>query len=94
MSRDETASAVHEALGGYLDEGEIAISWCLTIDVAGADGKRYLAHRAGGGADGTEGPMVWAALGMLQASVQVAEDQLRDCTSDDDDDDEDEDDGQ
>jgi len=56
---------VHEALADFLDEGEIAVSWCLTIDVAGPDGIRYLAHRAGGGADGQDTPMAWTALGML-----------------------------
>lgn len=76
---------VHTAIGELLDEGEIAIAWTLTIDVAGSNQCRYLAHRAGGGADGTDAPMVWTALGMLRASVQVAEEQLRDCTEDTDD---------
>lgn len=83
--------AVHEALGGLLDEGEMVVAWTVTIDVVGPDDTRYLAHRAGGGVDGDDGPMVWSALGMLRASVQVAEDQLRDCASgadDDEDDDE------
>jgi hypothetical protein len=74
--------AVHEAIGGMLDEGEIAISWTLTIDVAGPDQRRYLAHRAGGGADGADAPVAWTALGMLRASMQAAEQQLRDGTVD------------
>lgn len=85
----EAAQALHEAVGGVLDEGEIAIAWTLTIDVAGPDGTRYLAHRSGGGIDGTDHPQVWTALGMLRASLQVAEDQLRDCTVDEDEHDED-----
>jgi hypothetical protein len=73
---------VHEAIAGLLGEGEIAVSWVLTIDVAGVDGARYLAHRAGGGSDGAERPMVWTALGMLRAAVRIAENQLDDCTED------------
>lgn len=76
MENEDATRAVHEAIGGYLDEGEIAIAWTLTIDVAGPDDTRYIAHRAGGGIDGTNAPMVWTALGMLQASVGVAERQL------------------
>ena len=76
--------AVHKALAEYLDEGEIAISWVLTIDVAGPDQVRYLAHRSGGGADGTDSPEAWTALGMLQTSTDMARDQLRGMTDDDD----------
>lgn len=85
MSNADAQKAVHEALAGYLDDGEIAIGWCLTIDVAGPDDVRYLAHRAGGGHDGTANPMAWTALGMLRASAELAEDQLRDSTFDADD---------
>lgn len=35
--------AVHEAAAHYLDEGEIAVHWCMVIEVAGPDGQRYLA---------------------------------------------------
>lgn len=73
---EEAQQAVHRVIGELLDEGELAISWCLTIDVAGPDNVRYLAHRAGGGHDGTDRPMAWTALGMLQASVGCAEVQL------------------
>jgi hypothetical protein len=76
----EAAKAVHRALSDSLDEGEIAISWVVTIDVAGPDDVRYLAHRAGGGADGTDAPMSWQALGMLEASANLAADQVRECT--------------
>jgi hypothetical protein len=78
--------AVHAAIDNYLDDGEIAISWCLVIDIAGPDDRRYLAHRAGGGHDGTDFPMACAALGMLRAGTQIAEDQLRECTTDTDED--------
>lgn len=87
MTDNDARRAVHEAIGGLLDEGEIAISWCLTIDVAGPENVRYLAHRAGGGADGHDAPMAWTALGMLRASVGVAEAQLLNCTEDAEDDD-------
>jgi hypothetical protein len=89
MTTDDAARAVHEAIGGYLDEGEIVVAWTLTIDVAGPDNVRYLAHRAGGGIDGSDGPMVWTALGMLRASLGVAERQLEGCTVDPENDDED-----
>jgi len=90
MSLEEASRSVHDAIVGYLDEGEIAIAWTLTIDVAGPDGTRYLAHRSGGGIDGTERPMAWAALGMLQASVDRAQSQLADMTVDVDEDEGDE----
>lgn len=79
---DEAKRAVHNAIQEWLDEGEIAIAWTLTIDVAGPDDMRYLAHRAGGGHDGTDNPMAWSALGMLRASVGVAERQLLEDTMD------------
>ena len=86
---DSASQAIHVAVSDSLDEGEIAVAWCLTIDVAGPDGMRYLAHRAGGGHDGTDKPMAWTALGMLRCSAQLAEDQMRDGTEDADPDDED-----
>lgn len=89
MTGDEANAKVHAAIGCLLDDGEFAMSWALTIDVAGPDDRRYLAHRAGGGADGTDAPMVWTALGMLRASVGVAERQLVEWTEDSDDADED-----
>lgn len=79
---DEAAKAVHQAIGGLLDEGEIAISWVLVVDVAGPDDTRYLAHRGGGGHDGLEKPMCWNALGMLRASVLSAEELVTDRTVD------------
>lgn len=83
--------AVHEAISRWLDDGEIAICWTLTVDVAGQDGERYLAHRAGGGSDGSESPMAWTALGMLESSANLAREQLSATTIDrEDDDDEDE----
>ena len=88
---DEIKRAVHEAIGALLDDGEIAISWVLTIDVAGPNETRYLAHRAGGGHDGSDNPMAWTALGMLRASVGVAEQQLLDMTHDADEEDDDDD---
>lgn len=84
---DVARRRVHEAIAGLLDEEEIAICWVLTIDVAGQDGLRYLAHRAGGGGDGSDAPMAWTALGMLRASASLAEAQLLDMTQDTDDED-------
>ena len=88
MTEQEAQAKVHEAIGGLLDEGEIAIAWTLTIDVAGPDDTRYLAHRAGGGIDGNSSPMMWTALGVLRARVGVAVRQLAACTRAHEDDDE------
>ena len=77
------AAEVHQAITGFLDEDELAVGWVLTIDVAGPDERRYLKHRAGGGVDGEDAPMVWTALGMLQAAVAAGADQL-DLSDDDD----------
>ena len=82
MTLEDAQRAVHDALKDYLAEGEIAIGWTLTIDIAGPDERRYLAHRAGGGHDGTEGPTMWTAAGMLQASADVAQAQLAESTRD------------
>jgi hypothetical protein len=88
MAYEDAQRKVHDAIGGLLRDGEIAIGWTLTIDVAGPDDTRYLAHRAGGGIDGGSSPMMWTALGMLRASAQVAEAQLAEGTVDHDDGDE------
>jgi hypothetical protein len=85
MADGDAYKRVHDAITGLLDQDEIAICWTLTIDVAGPGNVRYLAHRAGGGMDGSEGPMAWAALGMLRASATLAEQQLLDSTIDTDD---------
>lgn len=86
MASDTAQQTVHEAIGSMLDDGEIAVGWVLTIDVAGPDDVRYLAFRAGGGHDGTTGPMAWTAAGMLQSSLDVARGQLVDMTVDPNDD--------
>jgi hypothetical protein len=78
--RREAARAVHDALSGYLEDGEIVLSWTVVMDVAGGEHQRYLSHRSGGGHDGTDQPMAWIALGMLRASMKLAEMQLRDMT--------------
>lgn len=88
---EEAQRHVHDAIGGLLDEGELAIAWVLTIDVAGPEDVRYLAHRAGGGHDGGNSPMAWTALGMLRASVGLAEAQLLEYTRDTEDEEEEED---
>lgn len=83
MSRDEARREVHQALAGLLEEGEMVCAWTVQIDVMGPEGHRYLAHRAGGGVDGTETPTVWTALGMIEASRAVAAEQLLECSEDD-----------
>lgn len=71
---------LHDAVGGLLKDGEIAVAWTLTIDVAGPDRRRYLAHRAGGGNDGGDPPVMWTAWGMLMASANDAANQLAEHT--------------
>ncbi len=80
-------SDLHDAIQASLDADEIAISWVLVVDVAGPDDTRYLGHRAGGGHDGQSMPMSWQALGMMEAAVLLASDQVRAATVDRDDDD-------
>lgn len=87
MSTDDAHQRLHAAIEDWLGEGEIAIHWVLTIDVAGPEGLRYLAHRSGGGHDGSQQPMCWTAIGMLEASADVAREQLRETTVDSDEDD-------
>jgi hypothetical protein len=78
---EEAQRAVHEATREYLAEDEIPVCWVLTVEVARSDGN-HLIHRAGGGFDGTENPMAWTALGMLEAAVRTAADQVADSTED------------
>lgn len=75
----EAQRIAQEALGAFLDEGEIITGWIVSMEVVGPNG-RYLAHRAGGGADGTEEPKTWIILGMLDAGRIEAEDALRAST--------------
>lgn len=76
MRHEDAQRKVHEAIKAFLRDGEIAINWVLTIDVAGPDDMRYLAHRSGGGVDGTDNPMAWAALGMHETAADLARMQL------------------
>lgn len=80
---DTTAAArgVHAALAGYLREGELVVAWHVTIEVVAQDGVRYLAHRAGGGMDGSVRPTVWAVSGMLESAQVDVGDQLRRMTA-------------
>lgn len=71
----EAQCKVHEAVKGYLKEGEITVSWVLVAEIARPDGN-HLIHRAGGGFDGTDSPMTWAAIGMLRSASAVAEAEL------------------
>lgn len=85
MSLEDTTAQVNDAVAGYLDDGEIAVCWILTMEVVGPDRRRYLAHRAGGGHDGSETPTVWAALGMAESFTDDARRQLRTFSADGDD---------
>lgn len=72
----------HDAIEGLLDDGEMAVSWVLAIDVVGPDDVRYLAHRSGGGIDGAAAPTLWAGMGMLRAALIAADKQIGESTSD------------
>lgn len=72
----EPREGVQAALDGFLDEGEVVVRWVTVIEVADKDGVSLM-HRAGGGDDGTEAPTSWQALGMLQTSVALAEEQSK-----------------
>jgi hypothetical protein len=71
---------IQQAIQDSLDDGELVINWVLTVDIAGPDDMRYLAHRSGGGVDGTDHPMIWTALGMINAAKLVAESQAISAT--------------
>lgn len=74
---DHQRDTIHDAVQSTLEDGELLTSWVLVAEVDHGNG-RYLQHRAGTVTG--SGPMVWTALGMLQAGVRVAEAQLRDST--------------
>lgn len=80
MAKSSAEGAVQAAAQGLIEEGEVIVSWVMTIDVAGPDGVRYIAHRAGGGADGDEPPTMWSALGMFEASGALAREQILETT--------------
>lgn len=84
MTDIDPQETLHRAIQNILDEGEISVNWILTIDVAGPNDIRYLAHRSGGGVDGNDSPMIWHALGMINAAKVVAEKQVSDVTYSDD----------
>jgi hypothetical protein len=77
----DAEAAAQEGLQGLLPAGHLALSWVAVVEVAGPDGLRYIAHRAGGGHDGDSAPTAWAALGMLTAGAAVAEAQVLSGTS-------------
>jgi hypothetical protein len=69
---------VHGAIQADLADGEIALAWILVVDTVDARGNRRLAHRAGGGMDGSDRPVAWTALGMMRAAAALAEEQVVD----------------
>ncbi len=73
----DTHTEVHRALQGFVDEGELVVAWHVTVEVLAPDDARYLAHRAGGGMDGTDPPTIWNVVGMLDSSLNTARQQLR-----------------
>jgi len=70
-------SEVHTAITDHLlDDGELAVGWMLVVDVVGSDDARYLAYHAGGGVDGEDPPMIWVAVGMLEAGLLATQHQM------------------
>lgn len=66
-------SDVSDAVQGTVEEGEIVVAFVLVAEVSRGDGGRHLVHRSGGM---TGAPYAWTALGMLQASARLAEEQV------------------
>lgn len=58
------------------------MSWVVVMEIARPDGGRHLAHRGGGGLDGTDAPMCWTALGMLESGATIAREQVSESTED------------
>lgn len=83
---DEPRPKVQRALQELCEEDELVLSWLVVMEVAGQGDVRYLEHISGGGIEGTDPPVVWQIVGMLEAALQGARDQLYDCTADVDDD--------
>ncbi len=79
---DDPRETVNEAIKTLFRPDELVVCWVLVSDVVRADGTRFVAHRAGGGHDGTERPMTWTALGMLSAAEAVAKSQILGSTED------------
>jgi hypothetical protein len=79
--RRSAQEEVHEAIGGYLDEGELVRAWVMVVEVADAKGTSLM-HRAGGGDDGSNRPTVWEVIGMLRSGERLAEDQLAEISRD------------
>lgn len=72
--------AVHKALTGFLADGDLLLNWTVTMEVEGQQ-VRYLEHRAGGGIDGTDAPYIWTVIGLLEAALASAHDQMADLRS-------------
>lgn len=80
---------VQHALQGLVNEGDLIVGWFAVVEVATPEGTQYLAHRTGGGLDGSSPPTLWTELGMAQATVEDIKRALAACvvqaTADDDD---------
>lgn len=77
---DGWAEKIHEAIQDSLEEGAVLVQACIVAEVLATDGRRYLAHRATTVKENGMEP--WTALGMLQASARVAEQQVLENTED------------
>lgn len=82
MSAERKQQAVHEAITAFVAdaEGQVVTKWMVVVEISDPAGHRWLAHR-GGTFDGLR-PQAWDALGMLEASVEIAREQLRDMMRD------------
>jgi len=68
---DEAQRAVQAACMKYLTEGETVVRWALTIEVEREDGVPFLAHRAGGGEDGTDEPAPWHVRALSESMSET-----------------------
>lgn len=81
---------VHDAIRDFCDDDtDIVVAWVITVEVAKADGGKYLMHRHGGGIDGDERGTAWHVAGMIRAAQLDVEGQLADMSIEIEDDDED-----
>ena len=68
------------ATDGQLDDGDLLLSWHLTFEAVTPAGQKWIGHRGGGGHDGTEAPMIWSVIGLLEAALASCHEQLADLS--------------
>jgi hypothetical protein len=81
MAEEELpVTAAHRAIQELVDKGDLLLSWHLTFEAVTPRGQKWIGHRSGGGHDGTEAPMIWSVIGLLEAALASCHDQLADLS--------------